>query len=524
MVVRHPAMQLPEKRRPCKPQDILLVDLPKPFHQLQIPKQCLCNESKGLAERVLRVVPETESRALSRWNNALDVIQSQLRICPVLDEFSLMSCLPKSKKRQYSEALQSLLEAPLTTQDSHIKAFVKMEKAELIPLTELPQLTDMKDPRIIQARHPRFNVKLGKFTRAIETSIKLLRDPDLPLLDLPLIAKGHNLERRARTLMRMWNLMERPRAVSLDLSRWDMHVSEAMLLGLRDFYLKCYPSPLLRELLQSLTNNRCKTTQGIKYSRKSGVTSGDMTTALGNCLAVVASCLALRTLLGESVTDADVKWSRQQTGEGGRIWESILELKRKHNMLKPREMLMYDDGDDHILIVEEEAVPLIQAVLPLWWKLLGHKLTSSHVLDRLEELEFCQMKLCPQLGTMVPDPRKTVATSLCLTGNYRKDWGKYLHTVWRCRAMMHNGVPVLGPLFHRLSAQVQKFGLLEEQESRAVLMRQQYWMQLSHKLLEEEYVYQPPTAEARNWMNLAWKIDQETQMEMESLRVKLPYD
>lgn len=503
---------------------MLLVDLPKPFYQLQIPRQCLCNESKGVKERVLAITPETELLALSKWNAALDALQSQLRICPVLDEFSLMLHLPRSKKRQYSEALQSLLEAPLTSQDKNVKAFVKMERLQLMPLHSLPQMSDMKDPRIIQARHPRFNVKLGKFTRAIETSIKLLRDPDLPELDLPLIAKGHNLQKRARVLQKMWSLMESPRAVSLDLSRWDMHVSKSMLQGLGRFYLKCYPSPYLAELLETLVNNRCKTSLGIKYKRSSGVTSGDMTTALGNCLAVVASCLALRKLLSESATEEERKVYEGLTKEGKSLWMLILECKKKHSTLKPREMLMYDDGDDHVLIVEEAVVPLITTVLPLWWKLLGHKLTSSQVFNNLEELEFCQMKVCPPVRTMVPNPLKTVATSLCLTGNYKKDWGKYLHTVWRCRAIMHNGVPVLGPLFHKLSKKVEKYGLLEEQEARAVLMRQQYWMNLSQTLLEEPYKYISPTEEARSWMSRAWGIDQNQQLEMESMRIKLPYD
>lgn len=326
-----------------------------------------------------------------------------------------------------------------------------------------------------------------------------------------MIAKGHNLRQRAKHLIRLWELHEHPVAIGFDLSRWDMRVSREMLLLLSQFYTSVFPGePLLADLLTTLVNNRCKTSAGIRYHRKSGVTSGDMTTALGNCVAVVASNLLYRAILegrvpiGEGqLCEHKLELGVGQHSESQQEWLQtcpsccLRDGQHRATKLSPRPgwMSLYDDGDDHVVIVEVKYCRIVEETMGAFWELLGHKLTTTGPRYKLEQVEFCQMRVCTSIPAMVPDPRKVVATSLLLTGKNIRNWKPYLKTVWKARAILHAGTPVLGPLFYRLQAKLPET-YLEDTELTHALMRQQYWMTLAEGKLRERLEYQEPTEEA----------------------------
>lgn len=530
-----PKIKVTEKREPCREQWILAVRLPRPFLQLRVPAQCLCNETLGIANRVLGDDPETHHSVVLMLHDAMQRMGEEIRAAR-LDPRTLLLRCPKGKLKTYSKALVSLLDAPVYGEDSKVKAFVKMERSELL----MPN--QFKDPRIIQARMPRFNVMLGMYTRAIEEQLKYIVDPEWRNLGVlaPAIAKGHNLVHRARTLEKLWNLYDDPVAISLDLSRWDMRVSDTMLMLLSQFYLQVFPDLYLEELLENLTDNRCKSTKGVRYVRTHGVTSGDMTTALGNCVAVIAINWALRKVVADcaaggagtpagSVADISGKLCKDRESPNHcadhcvpcMAEKAVFNLATVSRDCKVPVMTIYDDGDDHVLMTDRRYSTELQELLPLWWSLMGHRLTVEGVVDCLEQVKFCQMKWMPGIPIMVPDPRKVVASSLTLANKWLRNPKPYLKTIWRARAIMHNGVPVLGPLFHRLERQI-KVPLLSPKVIRAELQRQDYWLSMSEKKLEEDYIYQAPTMQSRDWMLSAWGIDQETQLVWESMKIRSP--
>ncbi|AHA85528.1 ORF2 [Beet western yellows virus associated RNA] len=83
------------------------------------------------------------------------------------DEF--LACYAGRKKTIYAKAILSLAATPLNIRDFRVRAFIKKEKDKL--------LSSNSDPRIIQPRHPRFLVSLGRYIRPLEQIVyKSLRD------------------------------------------------------------------------------------------------------------------------------------------------------------------------------------------------------------------------------------------------------------------------------------------------------------------------------------------------------------
>lgn len=454
-----------------------------------------------------------------------------------LEPSELLSRCPPGKQKLYKRALNSLLEDGNVAPDAKVKAFVKMEKSELLK-------DGFKDPRLIQARGPRFNVRLGAYTKGIEDQLKSLLDPEWLKLGIkvPVVAKGHNLEHRAKHLLNIWSLYERAVVFCLDLSRWDMRVAVILLLLLTSFYLLIHPDVMLEELLEPTTNTKGKTTQGIKYRKKHGVTSGCMTTGVGNCVAVIAIVWTLRRLVADcAMSDASERVVGYCTN-GRRLCANLESLQHFANDCLPCRatdlinslalvvgklgtrapwLTLYDDGDDHQLISQELVTEQLTQLLPLWWQLCGHKLTVDGVETELHRAQFCQMRVMPSIPTMVPNPWKVVASSLTLTGQWKSNWRAYLKTVWKARAIMHQGVPFLGPLFYRLQKRL-RGPLLRDEALRTALMRQDHWLKLSERQVTEDLVYVEPTVESRQWMQDAWGITIEEQLRWEDLTVKEP--
>lgn len=475
----------------------------------------------------------------------IDTMKSLEIVSGKYDDQTLLSRCPKGKRKQYSRALDSLLEWPVDRSDRKVKAFVKMEKAELLKPQE-DGTWKMSDPRIIQARGLRYNVELGRYTRAIEDQLKNLVDPAWQAhgIMVPVVAKGHNLIKRAQVISRIWNLYDSPVALSLDLSRWDMHVSTELLQLMCQFYLGIFPDPYLEDLLASLTDSRCKSTQGVVYTKKHGVTSGDMTTALGNCVAVIVIVWTLRSVvegcvmvgdvvscvMGRSVHYVSCQGATRQNHSRdscpicqiniaiGRHAPAIMQFRQKH---KHPSLTVYDDGDDHVMIVDRELQAVYEEVLPHWWEAAGHKLKVEGIEQLVERILFCQMRPMMNPPQMVPDPRKVMATSLCLTGQWKHQWRSYLKTVWRARAILHQGVAILGPLFYKLQRRIGA-PLLTGPQIKAALMRQEYWLSLTEQQLEQPLLNVKPTEEARMFMERAWGISVEQQLCWENLKIRLP--
>lgn len=259
-----------------------------------------------------------------------------------------LSETPPNKFKVYQNAVESLTVEPLTVKDSHIKAFPKYEKLVKVPGKKLV-------PRCISPRSPRFNVEIGTFIRPMEKRIyagiaRVFRGAT--------VSKGHNAIRMAETMWRKWNRYRRPAAVGLDASRFDQHVSVVALRWSHMVYLSLCATDrkIFEGLLRRTLRNKCTYSSAdgfIKWVSEGGRMSGDMDTALGNCLIMCAL-----------------------------VWSYCRSVGIDPNL--------YNNGDDCVVFMEEDQVPRFVAGLEEWFLEMGFKMKVEKPVFRFEHIEFCQ--------------------------------------------------------------------------------------------------------------------------------------
>lgn len=303
------------------------------------------------------------------------------------------------KRRKYQQAQQSLAENPITRNDAGIMAFIKPEKIE----------DDTRDPRVIQARGARYNYELGNYLKPIEHAlynIKGTRNLRNWLPPTRCIAKGLCMRKRALLLKKKWDRFTDPICYSIDASRFDAHVT-TMLEVEHLVYKRFYKDPHLDKLLAWQLLNKCRTATGIRYSCYAGRMSGDMNTALGNCL---ISIIIAASIMRE---------------------------------LKIRKWDMLCDGDDVLLFFERSQAPSNIARHYLDYGFV----IKTEVARTLFEIPFCQSHVVETVEglKMVQIPDRVLSRALAGTKHWHEEKfrSKYLALIGYCELALNMGVPVL---------------------------------------------------------------------------------
>lgn len=421
---------------------LMRVKFPAPMWELDVHEDCVHNQERAVRGRVLGVIPVIDPAMASLLAITIAEVSKTLTPVPETCLEDSVQAFPKKRRKRYLKALEDLLSTGLTRRDAIISSFVKMEKLQI--------LQKDGDPRIIQTRGGKFHLVFSQMTKPVEHSLAHILDP---VNQYPLIAKGRNLDERASLLQSMWRRRMQPVALSLDLSRWDMHVQVPLIKEVLKLYMLHTSDPVIVWCMNQLLNNVCFTNKRIRYKVQGGVMSGDMTTALGNCIAVIAIVLTFREVLYNAAlcgvgNIASALRINPGFTESGRAFLAALEEQDLGHLARDW-MMVLDDGDDHVIVVEEANVGVAETLLPLWWKAMGHTLKVEGVVRDLEKVEFCQHR--PFIGerrvTMVPNPCKVIPKSCIVTGKYIQDPSPYLRTVFTARAMLHRDIPILGPFF-----------------------------------------------------------------------------
>jgi len=331
------------------------------------------------------------------------------------DEY--LACYSGRKKKIYSDAFKSLAERPIELKDFMVKAFIKKEKDKL--------LSSSSDPRIIQPRHPRYLVSLGRYIRPLERILYArLTGSFRPYTrtDTPVCLKGLNYLQRGNCLKAKWDSFARPVAISLDASRFDLHVSTDALKYTHFVYQSVFGNdPTLKFLLRERL-----TTKGIawsgdgafRYKKKGGRCSGDNDTSLGNVLIMLTITHAF--LRGAGIPHVEIA----------------------------------NDGDDQVMIVEEEDEGKVRSIEMEFIK-AGFRLTLEPTVSIFERIDFCQTRpvcVAPGCTTMVRYPRlamtKDLTTFLPIERGRLKL--QMLAAIGKCGLACYNDVPVLGNMYRRM--------------------------------------------------------------------------
>lgn len=366
---------------------------------------CTCNELAAARNRVLADMPQPSHEAIRRLTRLARRLSKYLpEIVPEpLGQFAMK--YSGAKRKRYLEAARQVAEVGIHKHMSSLKMFVKSEKMN--PTKVNP------DPRPIQFRDARYCVAVASFLKPLEHALYELRGPlEFGLTGLRIIGKGLNQVERAQLLQRKCRRIDDSVVVSLDCSRFDMHVSAELLQVEHTFYNSRSGDPLLAKLLSWQLTNTVFTSNGMKYRAHGRRMSGDMNTALGNCILMCLMVIDYCSFFGI----------------------------RQYDIL--------DDGDDCLLIISRCWLNRVVQTLHDHFLTYGHEVRIEQIATAPQFVSWCQsspIEFLPHQWKFVRDPFKTMSCDLI-----GAKWAasiqarrRLLSSIGFCELVLNLGVPVL---------------------------------------------------------------------------------
>lgn len=309
---------------------------------------------------------------------------------------------------------------------SYIKAFIKKEK---INFTAKPDPA----PRLIQPRHPVYNVAVGRYIKKVEHAIY---SAIARIYGGLTVAKGTNAEELGNAFAEAAAEFDRPVFVSLDAVRFDQHVNETLLRYEHSIYDYLYSGePELRRLLEWQIKNKgfARSEDGqISYQVRGCRMSGDMNTALGNCILMCAM-----------------------------VWSFMTDMGVNHHRL-------LNNGDDCVVIFERRFLERVRNRLPGYFQSVGMEVVLEDPVFKLEHVEFCQTHPV-NLGhtwTMVRNFPTSTAKDMvtCKSVVNAASFDAYRSAIGVGGVAAFGGVPVVGA-FHDYMRRGSKRAAKDEKET-----------------------------------------------------------
>jgi len=397
-------------------------------------------------------------------------------------------CYTGAKATKYFNAAKFVSEhaANLTAVHARIQLFIKAENTNPCAKMNPP-------PRAIQFRDIRFGVVLAAYLKPLEHAFYRMRGGrgryarQVPW-SRP-IGKGHSSTGRARMLREKLAGVKDACVISLDAKQFDKHVSLALLQIEHAFYRWVNHDPDFAHLLQLQLTNRGSSREGVSYKVVGKRMSGDMNTALGNCLLMV---LMVTTAMEGHVYD------------------------------------ILDDGDDCLVILPRADLAWALNHLPAAFLTYGFELKVEGFWGTegpgwsMAQVEWCQsnpIEITTNEWRFVRNPIKVLSTAL-QGSKYFTSIGaraKLINTIGLAELMLNNGVPVL-----------QEYGLalMRNSGTKAILKIQEtddLWYRITRELGERNMKQlarvdpSPPTWEARESFEIAFGISPTDQLVWEEL-------
>ncbi len=391
-----------------------------------VPQNCIYNELAGLRDRVMAVVPRVDAIAFGLVQIVLDEVRGSMPHVPRMSNEEFIDSFSGAKREVYSYAMSTLQELLFSAKDAIVKDFGKLERyfpTLKLEHTDVGFVMDedvrggmpMPRGRRILPRPVRYNCIVGPFLKPMEKKLYRLdmhvRGPgSRPRYTGRIIAKGRSMHQRARDIRLKWERFDHPCAIVTDASRWDMHVAVKHLKAEHAVYLSMNGDPLLARALKCQLVNKGFSRHGIKWESPGGRMSGDMNTALGNCLLMTAMMIAFYRHLG---IDHEI----------------------------------YDDGDDCLVIVEAQHVPVVLDKLPDFFQCIGVDMKVEGVSDIIEGFTFCQTRYIsgPGFEKMVRLPWREITSMTSHTRFFSslQLLRRAIYTFGQCSMALNAGVPLL---------------------------------------------------------------------------------
>lgn len=411
----HPSVQVREVSRPRDPQRwAFALNAPRPMNGFAVHNNSLNNLIRGINERVFYTdgngtLPQRPRKGgfgeLVLFDD--DFKHSYLRPW-TLEEF--VDSYTGRQYNRYKQAADSLASMPLSRDDATVATFIKCEKINFHAKKD-------PAPRIIQPRHPRFNAAIGVYIKPME---KLIYKNLGKLYKHPCVAKGFDVFQTGDIMASKWGMFENPCAISLDASRFDQHVSVDALKWTHSTYLKYNDDPEFERMLGMMLRNKGRglcADGRVNYTVEGCRMSGDMDTALGNCLLMVAMTYSYCKKLG--------------------IVHEVM-----------------DNGDDIVVIMDSSDEPMFLEHVQNFYAGLGFTMKVEPTVHVLEEIEFCQMHpvFDGKQWRMVRNMISLAKDLVCTTGQTQVD--DWLEAIGLGGISLTSGLPVYQDFYIMLA----KFG------------------------------------------------------------------
>jgi len=313
------------------------------------------------------------------------------------------------KRERYEKACISLQQCGVQRQDSYVSVFLKNEKSKVGFV-----------PRVVSPRSPRYNLELLTYLQELEH--KVFRSIDKLFGDIT-VFKGMNSLEQGAAFYSKWNLFSNPVAISFDATRFDQHVSTAMLEFEHSIYLHAYrgvDKSLLRYLLSlQLKNNAFGSARNgkLRYKVAGSRMSGDVNTSLGNSIIMC-----------------------------GMVYSYCERMKIDKYSLA-------NNGDDCTLFLERCDFHKFSQ-FEAFAKSLGFLMVVEDPITTMEEISFCQTHPVMIGGEcrMIRDPRVALSKdATCLEPRlYAKHRRFWMSNVGKCGLSMSGGVPVFQSFYNCL--------------------------------------------------------------------------
>lgn len=369
-------------------------------------ENCPHNQYRALRNRVLAETPTPTAKGLSAIATVRAEMERLLPHVPADDWYVFPQYYSGMKRQKYERATDSVLSrGGAVASDAGVTLFVKCEKLS-------PEKNPDPDPRAIQFRNPRFCADIARFLKPMEHRLYEFCGDGKVFPPSRCIGKGLNSVERAKLLVGKAARFKNPRFIGLDISRFDMHQHLLLLLQEHAVYKHMNKDPHFARLLHMQLVNRGRS-EWYRYKVQGKRMSGDMNTALGNCI--------LMLLYVAAFCHVELKLD---------LWDIL------------------DDGDDAILIVEECEVERLLARVTSFFEELGQKVKVESVADNLDEVEWCQshpIEVSRGCRKFVRNPFKVMSAALVGTSfrTSQRRRAALVHTIGQAELVLNMGVPVL---------------------------------------------------------------------------------
>lgn len=395
----------------------------------------LANLRRGLVERVffvendkkeLEPAPKPLSGAFDRLTWFRRKLHNIVGTHSCISPGQFLDFYTGRRRTIYEGAVKSLEGLSVQRRDAYLKTFVKAEK---INTTKKPDPA----PRVIQPRNVRYNVEVGRYLRRFEHY--LYRGID-EIWNGPTIIKGYTVEQIGKIARDAWDSFTSPVAIGFDMKRFDQHVSSDALKWEHSVYLDafCHDSYLAELLEWQLVNKGVGYASDgmIKYKVDGCRMSGDMNTAMGNCLIACA------------IT---------------------------HDFFRSRGIRarLMNNGDDCVVICEKECAAVVKADMVRHWRQFGFQCELECDAEIFEQIEFCQMRPVydGEKYVMVRNPLVSLSKDSYSVGpwngiNHARKW---VNAVGLCGLSLTGGIPVVQSYYNmmiRNTQSVNSSGILRD--------------------------------------------------------------